>query len=86
MYQHYCLCVNLCVVVCNAFRLFCTSICPNPDSTEIQDLNLRENVGIHEQQKKHSTSEKQPRGDSEGSYHRLRSSDGVDQHRVHQPA
>ena len=54
--------------------------------TEIQDLHLWEDVGLHEQQEEHGTVEEQPWGHNTRAHHWLRPAHGVHQHRVHQPA
>lgn len=47
---------------------------------EIKNLNVREDVGIHEQQEEHSPGEEQQGWHYESPNHRLRSPDGVHQH------
>lgn len=52
---------------------------------EVKNLNVREDVGIHEQQEKHSSGEEQQGRDYQSPDHRLCPPHGVHQHRVHHP-
>lgn len=57
-------------------------LCPRFPSLEIKNINVWEDVGIHEQQAANSAGEEQWRGNPACAHNGLRTANGVDQHRV----